>query len=94
MKISDLDVEELIGAISLAIAPVIFSDVTIETPAYVSRERVKIMAEIMGRIGGVLASGDEVGPDIHDLIAVYTSCMQEGYEGSFSFLFSPRATPG
>ncbi|MFJ2549494.1 hypothetical protein ACIOVF_23950 [Pseudomonas sp. NPDC087612] len=94
MKISELDVNELVRKISVAIAPVIFSGVSENTPASLSRERVKIMSEIMGRIGGVLASGDELGPDLHALIAAYTDGMKEGYEESFSYLLRPRPIPG
>ncbi|WP_054070259.1 hypothetical protein [Pseudomonas syringae group genomosp. 3] len=89
MKISDLDVAELLGVISPAISDVLFRGLDRSTPANVWRERIKISAEVMGRITAVLQCGDEVGPDIQELIDICTRHMQSGYEESFAMVLGP-----
>lgn len=89
MKVSDLDIPELLGVISPAISEVMFKGLDQSTPAHVWRERVKISAEVMGRITAVLQCGDEVGPEIHDLIALCTGHMQTGCEQSFASVLGP-----
>lgn len=89
MKISDLDVGELVRVISSAIAPVLFEGVDQKVAPHVWRERLKLNAEVMGRITAVLQCGDEVGPDIHELIELCTRHMQTGYEQSFFEVLGP-----
>jgi hypothetical protein len=89
MNISDLDVGELVGVISNAIAPAIFKGVDQNATPHLWRERVKLNAEVMGRITAVLQCGDEVGPEIHELIEFCTQRMQTGYEQSFSKILGP-----
>ncbi|UVL53939.1 hypothetical protein [Pseudomonas sp. B21-035] len=89
MKISDLDVIELLDVITQAISPVLFKGLDQNTAPHLWRERVKLNAEIIGRITAVLQCGDEVGPEIHDLIELCTRNMQAGYEKSFSEVLGP-----
>ncbi|WDG79142.1 hypothetical protein PUP68_12065 [Pseudomonas chlororaphis] len=89
MKISDLDVLELLEVITKAISPVIFKGIDQDTAPHLWRERMKLNAEIVGRITAVLHCGDEVGPDIRDLIEICTRNMHAGYEQSFSEVLGP-----
>ncbi|PKH81915.1 hypothetical protein CXF97_13430 [Pseudomonas sp. Choline-02u-1] len=89
MKMSELDVAELISVISTAIAPTLFKGVDEKAAPHVWRERVRLNAQVMGRIAAVLHCGDEVGPDIHELIELCTRHMQTGYEQSFSEVLGP-----
>ncbi|WP_282410547.1 hypothetical protein [Pseudomonas sp. PS02303] len=89
MKVSDLDVGELVSVISTAIAPLLFKDVDQNVAPHLWRERAKLNAEVMGRIMAVLQCGDDVGPDIHELVELCTRHMQTGYEQSFSEVLGP-----
>ncbi|MFT0517258.1 hypothetical protein [Pseudomonas faucium] len=89
MKVSDYDAGELINAISSAISPVIFRGVGKDTPAHVMRDRMKVSAEIMGRITAVLHCGDEVGPDILERIERSIEHFKVAYEGSLSETLGP-----
>jgi hypothetical protein len=89
MKISDLDVRELVDVISAAIAPVLFEGADQKVAPHVWRERVKLHAEVMGRVTAVLQCGDEVGPEIHEFIELCTQHMQTGYEPCVSEILGP-----
>ncbi|MFV3314127.1 hypothetical protein [Pseudomonas sp. NY15374] len=92
MKISDLDVGELVAAVSTAIAPIVFEGVDREVEPQVWRQRAQLNAEIMGRITAVLQCGDEVGPDIRELIDRCTDHMKVAFERSFAELLGPGGT--
>lgn len=89
MRVSDLDVPELLDVITKAISPVIFKGIDQDTPPHIWRERMKLNAEIVGRITAVLHCGDEVGPDIGELIEICTRNMRASYEQSFSEVLGP-----
>lgn len=89
MNVSDLDVLELLGVINKAISPVLFRGVDQHSAPHLWRERVKLNAEITGRIMAVLQCGDKVGPEIHELIELCTRHTQTSYEESYSYFFGP-----
>lgn len=89
MKVSDLDVPELLGVINKALSPVLFRGVDQHSAPHLWRERVKLNAEITGRIMAVLHCGDEVGPDIRELIELCTRHTQTSYGEEFSWFFGP-----
>lgn len=89
LKISEVEMVELIDAIGLAIVPVLFKGVDKDTPAYVMRERANVNAEIMGRFAAMLYCGDEVGMEVLDLIAHFTAYMQVEHQHSMKRFLGP-----
>ncbi|MCV4287862.1 hypothetical protein OH708_08095 [Pseudomonas capsici] len=89
MKLSDLDVGEMIGPISNAISPVIFEGAGESMPASELRARAKLHSEVMGRIMGVLLCGDEVGQDVFGLIEQSIVRMSECNSQAFGELLGP-----
>jgi hypothetical protein len=90
MKLADLDMKELIDAISGAVVPVIFKDVDKETPPHALRERFRLNAEIMGRFAAVLYCGDEIGLETLDLINLFTTHMRVEHLQSMNQLLGPE----
>lgn len=76
MKIADLDMRELIDAIGGALIPVVYKDIGKDATPHAVRERSRLNAEIMGRLAAVLYCGEKVGPEIVDLIDLFTAHMQ------------------
>lgn len=64
MKITDLDLEEMIVQIAGAVSPFVFGDLGAGTSAKTYTERANLQGEVMGRILAVLmfeeVSGDEI----------------------------------
>jgi hypothetical protein len=68
MKITDLDLQEMIAEIAGAVSPFVFGDLGPGTPAKTYVERAALQGEVMGRILAVLMSEkvcpDSIGQDI------------------------------
>jgi hypothetical protein len=89
MDIADLNVAELIDSISRALVPVVFKGVGPDTPPYAVRERAQLNAEIMGRFAAVLYCGNKVGPDILELIELFTGHMHVEYQHAMGQFLGP-----
>ncbi|WP_422419776.1 hypothetical protein [Pseudomonas sp. GZD-222] len=89
MRIADLDISKLIEAIGIVLASVIFEGVEKDTPAHSLRERAQLNAEIMGRFAAVLYCGDKVGPEVLELIDLFTAHMQEKHLLSMARVLGP-----
>ncbi|WP_405646490.1 hypothetical protein [Pseudomonas sp. Ld6] len=92
MKISDLDVAELVDVIGQALVPVLYRGLDASTAPHVWRERSQLNAELMGRLVAVIQCGDVVGPDVFPLIDVCTARMAESYAESFGALLGPAGS--
>lgn len=90
MKISDINMPELIEALSQALVPVIFKGMETETPPHVWRERAQLSADVMGRFIAVIHCGEEVGPEVVELTEIFTKQMRQSYAESFGTLLGPR----
>lgn len=90
MKLADLDIGELVEAIGLALIPIIFDGVDKETPAHAVRARARLNAEIMGRVAAVLYCGNRVGPDIGELIELFTRHMCREHLNAFNGVLGPE----
>lgn len=88
MKISDVDLKDLLVAISGAVAEVLHKESPAGKPAQYFRERSELTAEIMGRITAVLRV-DHLGPTILDDIEKCVGLMQASYRDTAAGLLGP-----
>ncbi|WP_332768578.1 hypothetical protein [Pseudomonas koreensis] len=90
MEIADLDIRELIGAIGSALVPVVFKGVGKKPTPQAVRERLRLNAEIMGRLAAVLYGGEKTGPELIELIDLFTAHMQVEYSGAMKGFLGPE----
>lgn len=64
MKITNLDLEEMIVQIAGAVSPFVFGDLGPGTPAKTYTERARLQGEVMGRILAVLMEDEVCGDTI------------------------------
>lgn len=92
MKVTDLDVAELVDVIGQALVPVLYRGLDSSTAPHVWLERSRLNAEVMGRVAAVLQCGEVVGPEIFPMIDVCTSRMAQSYAESFGALLGPKGS--
>jgi hypothetical protein len=77
MKITDLDLEEMIVQIAGAVSPFVFRDLGPGTSAKTYTERASLQGEVMGRILAVLMVKEVCGDTVAKDIEACTRHMQE-----------------
>ncbi|WP_338791092.1 hypothetical protein [Pseudomonas sp. AE27] len=85
MKITDLNLEEMLGEIAAAVSPFVFGDLGPETPAKTYVERTALQGEVMGRIMAVLMK-DEICGDT--LVEEVEACSRHVHEHTLKHLRS------
>lgn len=77
MKITDLDLEEMIVQIAGAVSPFVFGDLGPGTTAKIYAERANLQGEVMGRILAVLMEEEVCGDAVAKNVEACTRRMQE-----------------
>lgn len=77
MKITDLDLKEMIAQIAVTVSPFVFGDLGPGTSAKTYTERARLQGEVMGRILVVLMEDEVHGDTVAQNVEACVRHMQE-----------------